>query len=892
VKKVLLIEDDLIILETTGELLVDFGFDVIKADNGPEGIRLAKTQLPDIILCDIMMPEMDGHEVFRTLQADFTTADIPFIFLSSLAEKMDIRKGMEMGADDYITKPANPDELVKTIQTRIEKFDRLIKHKELRYRALFELATDAIIMILPKSGEIADANHSCLKILGYTKEEILKLSAHDLFSEGGWEKALRVLDQGNVRNPVSFAETRLIRKDGAGIPVLSSGQKVEIHGIDYLLVSARDISEIKSKETALKASEERYKELVENIGEGIGIVDHNERFIYVNPMASEIFGLPTEKLIGQKLLNFVHPSSHAEILRQTQNRKKGDKGIYEVELLRPDGQRRWIIITATPQYDILGQPTGTFDIFRDITNNKIADARVKESEERLRAIVDITNDYIWEIDPQWRYTYISSKVYDIMGYRPEEMLGKSPFDFLFPEDLEQVKGSIRKFVHQYKPLNLITNRAIHRDGHTVFLESSGIPLFDASGKYIGYRGADRDISLRKSVENQLIIAKEKAEESDRLKSSILANVSHELRTPLNGILGFAEIIKNELKDSDYAIMAENIHASGRRLMTTLNSLITLSQLVAGKISLSVKPVFLKECVASVLKSYEQQAREKNLTISQKSDQDIIIKTDEQLLKQLLRQILDNAIKFTEQGSITVEISKGKSKTKNLVMISVTDTGIGIDKDYHEMVFQEFRQVSEGFGRKYQGSGIGLTICKKIIDLLEGSITLESIPGKGSTFYIFLPYSEEADLKAKTIPASTEAKEEQKEKKTELPWVLLVEDNLVNKELTEFFLRKTCKVDYAPDGASAIEKVRSKKYLAILMDINLGYGMNGIEATKEIRKIKGYKEVPIIAVTGYTMSGDKDSLIAQGCTHYLAKPFDQASILDLMNEIIQGRSKQA
>jgi len=116
--------------------------------------------------------------------------------------------------------------------------------------------------------------------------------------------------------------------------------------------------------------------------------------------------------------------------------------------------------------------------------------------------------------------------------------------------------------------------------------------------------------------------------------------------------------------------------------------------------------------------------------------------------------------------------------------------------------------------------------------------------------------------------------------------------LLTRNSQSFFLRKTCKVDYAPDGASAIEKVKSKKYLAILMDINLGYGMNGIEATKEIRKIKGYKEVPIIAVTGYTMSGDKDSLIAQGCTHYLAKPFDQASILDLMNEIIQGRSKQA
>jgi CheY-like chemotaxis protein len=129
----------------------------------------------------------------------------------------------------------------------------------------------------------------------------------------------------------------------------------------------------------------------------------------------------------------------------------------------------------------------------------------------------------------------------------------------------------------------------------------------------------------------------------------------------------------------------------------------------------------------------------------------------------------------------------------------------------------------------------------------------------------------------------------KEKIAELPWVLLVEDNLVNKELTEFFLRKTCRVDYAPDGATAIEMVKSKKYIAILMDINLGYGMNGIEATREIRKIKGYHDIPIIAVTGYTMSGDKDSLIAQGCTHYLPKPFDQAGILEIMQKVVHDRS---
>jgi len=223
-----------------------------------------------------------------------------------------------------------------------------------------------------------------------------------------------------------------------------------------------------------------------------------------------------------------------------------------------------------------------------------------------------------------------------------------------------------------------------------------------------------------------------------------------------------------------------------------------------------------------------------------------------------------------------------------MVISISDTGIGVDKDYHELIFQEFRQVSEGFGRKYQGSGIGLTICKKIIDLLEGRITLESNPGKGSSFHIWLPYLSNAIASGADIPVAPVATESKMAEKTELPWVLLVEDNLVNKELTEFFLRKVCRVDYAPDGVTAIEMVKTKKYHAILMDINLGYGINGIETTKEIKKIPGYNDIPVIAVTGYTMSGDKDMLIAQGCSHYLAKPFDQASILEVMKEVLAGK----
>ncbi len=767
-KKILLIEDDRLILETTSDLLQKSGFDVLKATGGDAGLSLAKAELPDLILCDILMPGINGHEVYRLLQKDVATADTPFIFLTSLGDTKNMREGMQMGADDYISKPAVPAELLKTIKARLEKSDRLRKPKQL------------------------------------------------------WE--------------------------------------------------------------------DRYRELVENIGEGVGVVDLNERFTYVNPFACEIFGLSSNQLVGQKLLNFIHPSSHTEIFRQTQNRMLGKKNIYEVEVLRLDGQRRWITVTATPQYDANGKFSGTFGVFRDITSNKLADARIKESEERLSAIVDLTNDYIWEINPHWEYTYISSKAYDITGYRPEELIGKSPFSFMHSEDVDQVKELLRGFVHSYKPINMLSNRVIHRDGHIVYVESSGIPIFDTKGKYSGYRGADRDITLRKSFENQLVIAKERAEDSDRLKSSILANVSHELRTPLNGILGFAEILKAEMKNTEHEMMAENIHSSGRRLMATLNSLIILSQLVAGKVPLSIRPVLVKECISAVIKSLESYANEKHLPITLNADPSIHLNTDEQLLKQLFRQILDNAIKFTEKGGITINVSVEKAKTEGFLIISIIDTGIGIDKENHDLIFQEFRQISEGFSRQFQGSGVGLSICKKMIDLMEGRMTLESTPGKGSSFHIWLPYHPDAVIpKAeKTVAnvAAVDAPPELKQvKKAALPWVLLVEDNLVNKELTEFFLRKVCQIDYTHDGATAIRMVREKQYNAILMDINLGYGINGIETTKEIRKIPEYKDTPVIAITGYTMSGDKDMLLEQGCTHYLAKPFDQASILEVMNQVL-------
>jgi CheY-like chemotaxis protein len=287
---------------------------------------------------------------------------------------------------------------------------------------------------------------------------------------------------------------------------------------------------------------------------------------------------------------------------------------------------------------------------------------------------------------------------------------------------------------------------------------------------------------------------------------------------------------------------------------------------------------------------QPQADEKQITINTRGISPMPIQTDEHLLKQLLRQIIDNSIKFTERGGVTIETSRVTEPSRDWAVIRISDTGIGIAKDYFELIFQEFRQVSEGFGREYQGSGIGLTICKKIIDLLEGRITLESQECIGSAFSIWLPCKAERpspEIEApvkKVLHGETKNPRRSSEK---LPLALLVEDNKVNKDLTEYFLRPVCKVEHAANGETCLMMAKAKHYAIILMDINLGVGKTGIEAVREIRKLPGYEKTPIIAVTGYALANDKEKLLEEGCTHYIPKPFDQATLLGVVEQALSG-----
>lgn len=385
-------------------------------------------------------------------------------------------------------------------------------------------------------------------------------------------------------------------------------------------------------------------------------------------------------------------------------------------------------------------------------------------------------------------------------------------------------------------------------------------------------------------EEFLIKAKNSAENSSRLKSSLLANMSHELRTPMTGILGFSEILNEELEDPRLKSMAGTIFKSAGRLMSTLNSIIDLSALEADKNSLSLKSVNTRLMMQPLLKVAYSIASDKGLYLRTAIPPDLFVHSDEKLLSQLLHHLIDNALKFTVDGGISISAYK-LDKTSTEATIRISDTGIGIAPEHHKMIFEEFRQVSEGFSRTFEGSGLGLSLCSKISRLLNAKIWVDSIEGKGSDFFVELPIALPGETEEQLNTDSSPTIRTHRLSRGSVPEVLIVEDNEINRRLAALYLREICNTEMAENGYVAIEKIKRRKYDAILMDINLGAGPDGLSIAQQIRSYEINKSTPIIAVTGYTMHGDREKLLSNGCSHYLPKPYDKQTLLKLFSSIL-------
>lgn len=385
-------------------------------------------------------------------------------------------------------------------------------------------------------------------------------------------------------------------------------------------------------------------------------------------------------------------------------------------------------------------------------------------------------------------------------------------------------------------------------------------------------------------EEALIKAKNEAEESSRLKSSLLANMSHELRTPMTGILGFSEILHDELEEDRLKNMASTIYKSANRLMTTLNSIMDLSVIESNRTTLMLHSVNVRSIILQYLQTAYSVANDKGLYIRTSVSPNINVLADEKLLGQLIHHLIDNAIKFTIDGGVSISTFTTPGNSSE-VTIKISDTGIGIAPEHHDLIFEEFRQVSEGLSRTFEGSGLGLSLVRKIAKLLNAQVRVESVQEKGSDFYVTLPSSAPVQKSQELETEKVEVINTTRLGRGSVPEVLIVEDNEINRRLAALYLRELCNIDMAENGYMALSKIKSKKYDAILMDINLGAGPNGIHVAQEIRMIDDYKDVPIIAVTGYTLQGDREKLLASGCSHYVPKPYDKRTLIKLFSGLL-------
>jgi PAS domain S-box-containing protein len=496
------------------------------------------------------------------------------------------------------------------------------------------------------------------------------------------------------------------------------------------------------------------------------------------------------------------------------------------------------------------------------------------------------NDPIFLIEPDGRIVEANIRAQQNYGYTEEEMSKLNVSDIRAPGTREDIKEQLGKISgsdgYVFETLH------IRKDG-TVFPVEVSSRYIDIDGtKY--YHSVARDITDKKLAEEQMITARNIAEESSRLKSAILMNMSHELRTPLNGIIGFSQLLHRKLKGTPDEVMIGHIIKSGDRLLSTLTNILELAKLESEETPVNILPQSIKGIIHELTIKYAPLASKKNLYFTNSVNQDYPVRADYLMLMQSLGHILDNAIKFTCNGGISISADQQESGDILFTRIKVTDTGIGIPENEIENIFREFRQLSHGYKREFEGSGIGLSLVKKMLILMNGKIDVDSEPDKGATFTISLP-SGSLTVKDKATADDTVRKAEPVPGHgTAIPYrtILVVEDNNTNAELIEAYLWKEVNIDIASDGITALEMAKRNKYDLVLMDINLGPGIDGLETTQRMRNINGYEEIPVIALTGYTMESDREKILKHGCDDILSKPFSQTQLKSVMAKISFNR----
>ncbi|WP_430883728.1 PAS domain S-box protein [Fusibacter sp. JL216-2] len=547
----------------------------------------------------------------------------------------------------------------------------------------------------------------------------------------------------------------------------------------------------------------------------------------------------------------------------------------------------WLRISAVPI--VIGDEHQAVIVVEDVTINKEIAKSLIKNEKKLRLITDNMIDAITQVDSRGVVLYTSPSIWHLLGYNPDNLIGKKFSDYIHPDDAER---SAKNFQHRLKTWENFTSeiRLRRNDGSYVWVEASGNVILDEKHQ-LSIVYVSRDVTVKRQAQIEIVKSKEAAEAANSAKSEFLANMSHEIRTPMNGIIGMTNLtLMSELtkEQRENLIMVKN---SGESLLRLINSVLDFSKIEAGKVTLESIRFDGSMLLKRICSPFKIQAHAKGIDFKMHFDDRIpeYLMGDPNRLGQILNNLIGNALKFTSKGhvAVSVEVQK-REKGQVYVRFTVEDTGIGIAEKDRDKIFQSFSQVDGSITRRYGGTGLGLSISKQLVEMMEGQIDFKSRKNMGSRFYFTIPFKEAESVGQ---VEGSQGKIQIPEATRELS-ILLVEDDRVNQAFAKSLLKKQGhKITVADNGLKAINELMKSEFDLVFMDIQMPI-LDGVQATKVIRQRLKLERVPIVALTAHAIRGDKERFLEAGMNGYVSKPIKVESFFSIIETVMQDSVKES